>query len=260
MKKSLVLIACIVLLALPLLSCLPSNSSQSSNPVAYQSDITTLKDADKNLDDGIKKVDDRVTAWADKLTADETKIAILQAQPSANTYAKDQLYTQQQVNDAIAVAIKGLKDNQTWITGSTGTTTTTGGTTTTVSGVSVALDKNQVISTSTDTGNKDVTVTVTNSSGAGKTISLLISLTPLSPSAVDDAKLTTYTAKSTLSGFTTAQIGIKQMNPDVSTLIAKIYWVAPDFYLDNGTTKTIWLNFDVKSVDVVTWTLIVKAL
>ncbi len=124
MKKSLILVICAIFLILPLASCLPSATSQPSNPVAYQTDITALKEADKNLDEGIKKVDDRVTAWADKVTAVETKIGILQAQPSANTYSKDQLYTQQQVNDAITAAIKALKDNQTWITGSTGGSTT----------------------------------------------------------------------------------------------------------------------------------------
>jgi hypothetical protein len=213
---------------------------------------------------GINALQAQIATKADAATvvAQTARIDTIASQGAGNTYTKGELYTRAEVDASIAAAVAALKANQTWITGTGtgGTTTTTGGTTTTVGGVSVNLDKNQVISTSTDTGNKDVTVTVTNASGAGKSISLLISLTPLSPSAVDNAKLTLYTVKSTLTGFTTAQVGILQLNPDVATLVAKIYWVAPDFFLDNGATKTIWLNFDVKTVDVVTWTLGVKAL
>jgi len=120
MKKSLVFVICAIFLILPLVSCLPSATSQSSNPVAYQSDITALQDADRNLDNGIKAVDGRVTAWADKVTAAETKIGILQGQSSANTYTKDQLYTKTEIDAAIAKAINDYKAGLTSSGSSTG--------------------------------------------------------------------------------------------------------------------------------------------
>jgi len=145
--------------------------------------------------------------------------------------------------------------------GTTGTVSTgTTGTTTTTGSYTVTMDKNQIISTATDTGNKDVTITVVNSSGAGGSPTFIFTLRPVSPTAYDTAKITTYTAYSTLSGWTTAVAGTKQSLSDVPTLIEKVFWVAPSFYMDNGASKTIWLHFDVKTTDVVTWTLSVQVL
>ena len=140
------------------------------------------------------------------------------------------------------------------------TTTPTGTTTTTGTGYTVTMDKTQVISMSTDTGNKDVTLTVVNNSGAGGNPTLLISLLPLSPSAYDTSKITTYDAYSTLSGFTAVTAGTKQNMSDVPTLVQKLFWIAPSYYMDSGSSKTIWMHFDVKTTDVVTWNLTVQVL
>ena len=140
------------------------------------------------------------------------------------------------------------------------TTTPTGTTTTTGTGYTVTMDKTQVISMSTDTGNKDVTLTVVNNSGAGGNPTLLISLLPLSPSAYDTSKITTYNAYSTLSGFTAVTDGTKQNMSDVPALVQKLFWIAPSYYMDSGSSKTIWMHFDVKTTDVVTWNLTVQVL
>ena len=140
------------------------------------------------------------------------------------------------------------------------TTTPTGTTTTTGTGYTVTMDKTQVISMSADTGNKDVTLTVVNNSGAGGNPTLLISLLPLSPSAYDTAKITAYNAYSTLSGFTAVTAGTKQNMSDVPTLVQKLFWIAPSYYMDSGSSKTIWMHFDVKTTDVVTWNLTVQVL
>lgn len=141
------------------------------------------------------------------------------------------------------------------------TTPTSPSTPTSVSGgYTVTVDKTQVISMATDTGNKDVTLTVVNGSGVGGSPALVINLTPVSPSAYDTAKITTYTAYSTLSGWTAATSASKQNMSDVPTLVQKLFWIAPSFYLDNGASKTIWMHFDVKTVDVVTWNLTVQVL
>ena len=140
------------------------------------------------------------------------------------------------------------------------TTTPTGTTTSTGTGYTVTMDKTQVISMTTDTGNKDVTLTIVNNSGAGGNPTLLISLLPLSPSAYDTSKITTYNAYSTLSGFTAVTAGTKQNMSDVPTLVQKLFWIAPSYYMDSGSSKTIWMHFDVKTTDVVTWNLTVQVL
>jgi hypothetical protein len=115
---------------------------------------------------------------------------------------------------------------------------------------------------SAETGNKDVSIAVTNGTGASAVPALLVSLRPVSPSTFEVTKLspTHRAAKSTLSGFTVNQDGIVQTNPDAATLLSKLYWVTPNFSVGNGESKSIWMNFDVWTTDVVTWTIEVKAL
>jgi len=139
------------------------------------------------------------------------------------------------------------------------TTPTSPSTPTSVSGgYTVTVDKTQVISMATDTGNKDVTLTVVNGSGVSGSPTLVINLTPIS--LYETAKVTTYTAYSNLSGWTAAKSASKQDMSDPPTLVQKLFWIAPSFYLDNGASKTIWMHFDVKTVDVVTWNLTVQVL
>nr|MDD5387651.1 hypothetical protein [Sulfuricurvum sp.] len=242
-------------------------AATSADPVAHQSDITSVRN---QLAD--KASLSSVTALQQQMAEANGKITTLQSTPAGGGI------TQAQLDAAIAKAISDFKaGTDPWNSSSSSSSSSSSGTTTTVGGIAVTLDKTQVISTSTDTGNKDVTVTINNQSGTSKNISLLISLTAYSPSAYDVAKVgygipavymtgsppnyaNAPQAKSTLSGFTTAQSGIVQLNPDVTTLISKVYWVTPNVWMDNSTTKSIWINFDVKSVDVITWTLEVKAL
>ena len=268
------------LLSLLSSSCLTAPATQPSvttpaSPVAQlQTDVATAKTDIATLKTD-KASAGSITALETRMAQAEGNIRTLQSTSPANTYTKAE------VDAAVAKAIADLKTAAPWGTVSSSSSSSgSSGVTTTIGGIAVTLDKTQVISTSTDTGNKDVTATIKNQSGASKNVSLLISLTAYSPSAYDVAKIgclqgsppvTVYigspadyskapTAKSTLSGFTTAQSGIVQTNPDVATLVSKIYWIAPNLWMDNGTTKNIWVNFDVKSVDVITWTLEVKAL
>lgn len=124
-------------------------------------------------------------------------------------------------------------------------------------GIVVSIDKTQLYSTSNETGNKDVSATVKNNSGSGKNITLYLSLTPLSP--IEDDEIEIYKAKSTLTGFNTFVEGTKQHMLDVDNLTTKIVWIVPSFYLDNGAEKPIWLQFDVKTKTMVTWTIGLKA-
>lgn len=184
--------------------------------------------------------------------ATKAEIVGLKAPDLSNYYAKSEVYSKAEMDDLLK-----KKAN----VGSTSTPTTTPTGSTTTSGTySVTMDKTQLISTSTDTGNKDITLTVVNNSGAGSSPTLLINLTPISPSSYDTTKITTFNASSTISGFTTAVAGTKQNHPDVTSLVQKIFWVAPSYYMDNGSSKVIWLHFDVKTVDVVTWNLTVQVL
>jgi hypothetical protein len=121
-----------------------------------------------------------------------------------------------------------------------------------------------------DTGNKDVSVTVQNLTGNDATPSLLISLVPISPSTFEKVNLRAIDnpvvgdchrcMKSTLSGFTTLQAGTVQSNPDAPSLLQKLYWISPELSISNGSSKLVWLNFDVWTTSVVTWKLEIKAL
>jgi hypothetical protein len=82
-------------------------------------------------------------------------------------------------------------------------------------------------------------------------------LTPASP--IEDVKITSCNAKSTLTGFNSYVEGTKQHTLDVATITTKVVWVVPSFYLENGSEKPIWLNFDVKTAETATWTVGLKA-
>lgn len=145
-----------------------------------------------------------------------------------------------------------------------------GGSSSGSSPLSFSLDKDQVISTSTDTGNKDISLTVKNNSGESKQVSLLVELRPLSPAVYDRNKIGSSgtgigpsgfpQARSTLTGWTSPTNAAIQTHPDMSSLVARVYWISPEFSLGSGSTKSIWLNFDVLSTDVVTWQVSVRSL
>jgi hypothetical protein len=152
-----------------------------------------------------------------------------------------------------------LKDNG-YVKGGT-TTTTPGGTITTGEGYAITLDHNQIISMSSETGNKDVTVTVVNNNATAGTPSLLITLTPLSPSTFETVNLTSANVTSYLSGWTGTFPGTVQPNPDATSLIRKVQWFTSEIPLSgSGGSKILYLGFAVRTTNVVTWTLEIKAL
>jgi hypothetical protein len=246
MKKSLIALLGIVLLIMPFLACVPPAASApvSTDGFAHQSDITSLT----------KAIDKK----ADQSAVDVLTKAI--GTPSSASYTKEELYTKSQVDQKIADAIAKLKTDKPWAT--TIANATTIDTTTSIGGYSISLDHNQVISMSSETGGKDISLTIINVSGVSTTPSLLISLIPQSPSTFEKSKLSTIHrhVKSTISGFTDSQEGTIQSNSDVTTLLSKLYWITPEFSLSNGASKSIWLNFDVWTTDTVIWTLGIKAL
>jgi len=226
------------------LSCVPKTTASTAptDGIAYKSDIAGLQG---------------------QITAQNQSI---------NTIAGKSGVSSQEVQDKINSSLAGYAKTSDLdaaiaaylvahpVVATSTTSSTSSGTSTTSSGYIITLDRNQIISMSTETGNKDVSVTVVNQTGTSQNPSLLISLTPYSPSTFEVSKLAHKSLKSTLSGFTTAQDGIVQTNPDATTLLRKLYWVAPDFSLSSGSSKSIWLNFDVTTTDVVTWNLEIKAL
>ena len=241
MKKIIIIMAVIAILALPSIGCVTDDSkTATANPITTE--IAGLKSTVASHTTDISKLKEDMGKKADSTRVDSLVTSI--SKP-ANVDA----YTKAEI-DAM---IKQLKENQSWINAASAinpANPTTGG-------ITVTLDKAQLYSTSTETGNKDVSATIKNNSGSGKNITLYLSLTPASP--IEDVKITACQAKSTLTGFNTYVDGTKQHTLDVATITTKVVWVVPSFYLDNGAEKPIWLNFNVKTTETATWAIGLKA-
>ncbi len=246
MKK--ILITGICALALLSSGCLSSGSATKATAYDTQQDakiqgIETWKNEAQNALSNLKAEITKLQSTGSesvRISTLESEVASLKAQKAtvdANVAALD-------------ARLKTLEGNAT--SGSSSTVVGNSG------GISVTLDKTQLYSTSAETGNKDISATVKNNSGAGKNVTLYLSLTPGSP--IEDAKITACRAKSTLAGFSDYVEGTKQHTLDVATITTKVVWVIPSFYLDNGAERSIWLQFDVKTQDTATWTIGLKAI
>lgn len=115
-KRFLLLIAVVILLPLLSLSCLTTPATQpaavatSNDPIIHQS----------NLTDYATKADLNDKASAGSVNALETRMA--QAEGKINAFQSGTGLTQAQVDAAVAAAITTLKNDQSWITGTTYTT------------------------------------------------------------------------------------------------------------------------------------------
>lgn len=241
MKRSIIIMAAIMLLALPMTGCV-TNDAPDQTVTPLLTEIANLKNLVASHTADIAKLKEDVARKADSSRVDSLATSIGQQSGSQDYYTKAE----------VTAMINGLKSDQSWIksVSSNNGTPSTGG-------ISVTLDKTQLYSTSAETGNKDISATVKNNSGAGKQITLYLSLTPASP--IEDTKIDVCNAKSTLTGFNSYVEGTKQHTLDVATITTKVVWVVPSFYLENGSEKPIWLNFDVKTLETATWTIGLKA-
>ena len=229
---------------------------------ASKADVTTLNTSFTTLSTNNAALEARLRAVESRPISSIPDLSSYARASELNSYAKagdlsTTYYSKTQVDEILKGYVK---------VGTSTTTTTTGTGTVTTGGYTITTDKAQIISMASETGNKDVSVTIVNNTGASKIPSLIISLIPLSPGTFATSELDTnltgthHHLKSTLSGFTTAAAGTVQANTDVATLLSKVYWITPTFSLDNGASKSIWLNFDVWTTNVVTWSLTIKAL
>lgn len=258
MKKSLVAVFAVLLCLIWVISsvsCVKKDANAASSSASAGANIVTKAQLTELETDVDKKLETKL----DKSVWD----AYLQIAPkdgsSVDAYNKDEVYTKAQVN----ALIKDLKEDQSWIEASSAPSVPAGGETTESNGYTISLDHDQVISLSSETGNSDITLTVTNETGVAGYPSLVISLRPLSPSTFEITKLDAahrHLKIPIVSSFDTYQEGIVQANPEVDTLLKKLYWVSPEFSIISGASKTIWLDFDVRTTNAVTWQLEVKVL
>lgn len=236
----------LLLVSLATLSCVPKTvaSTAPTDGIAYKSDVAAVQQ--------------NVNAQAGRIDAIAGKSGVSQADVQAAINSSLADYVKKSDLDAAIAAYLVTHP----VSGTPTTSTTTPGGTTAISGgYTITLDHNQIISMASETGNKDVSVVVVNNTGTSAAPSLLISLVPLSPATFEtEINLTNRYLKSTLSGFTDNQTGTVQSNPDATSLLRKLYWISPEFSLSAGSSKSIWLNFDVRTENVVTWTLEIKAL
>lgn len=241
MKRIIIITAVALLSVLPLTGCITDDSS--SNAITpLSTELENLKTTVTTHTTKIAKLEEDVARKADSSRVDNLVTSI--GQPaSVDAYTRAEVDAKIAALQAEIAAIK-TSDVNNPANPATG-------------GIVVSIDKTQLYSTSNETGNKDVSATVKNNSGSGKNITLYLSLTPLSP--IEDDEIEIYKAKSTLTGFNTFVEGTKQHMLDVDNLTTKIVWIVPSFYLDNGAEKPIWLQFDVKTKTMVTWTIGLKA-
>jgi len=243
MKRIIIIIAVALLSVLPLTGCI-TDDSPDNTITPLSAELENLKTTVTTHTTKIAKLEEDVARKADSSRVDNLVTSI--GQPaSVDAYTRAEVDAKIAALQAEIAAIK-TSDVNNPANPATG-------------GIVINIDKTQLYSTSNETGNKDVSATVKNNSGSGKNITLYLSLTSLSP--IEDSKISTCKAKSTLAGFNTPEgiEGTKQHMLDVATITTKVVWIVPSFYLDNGAEKPIWLQFDVKTTETATWTIGLKA-
>lgn len=241
MKRIIIIIAVALLSVLPLAGCI-TDDSPDNTITPLSAELENLKTTVTNHTTKIAKLEEDVAKKADSSRVDNLVTSMRQP-ASVDAYTKAEVDAKIATLQAEIAAIK--------------TSNVSNPASPATGGIIVNIDKTQLYSTSNETGNKDVSATVKNNSGSGKNITLYLSLTPISPIA--DDKITKCKAKSTLTGFNTLVEGTKQHMLDVDNLTTKVVWIVPSFYLGNGAEKPIWLNFDVKTDETMTWTIGLKA-
>lgn len=254
-KKMVILVIAIVALLLPSIGCL-------SDDITASSLIPTITKAQATADSA-KSVADAAKASADKANAAlESKVSVstfndlstkVAGMSGANSYSKSETYTKAEVDAVVAKAISDYKAS----VGSTSSSSSssTGSTTSSSNGFNISLEKNAFYSMTTGTSPTTITMTITNVSGAGKQCTPYLRFNAQSPSAYEKAKVTQFDVKSNISGSIVTTTGTVQSMQDITTLTNQIVWVLPSFWLDNGAQKTVWLEFTVKTTDMVTWKL-----
>jgi hypothetical protein len=114
MKKLTFILLGLFVLLIPLLAI-----GCETTPAATPTPLFVTQEAFNNA---VNTLTTQITGKANQsdLAAQITRIDNLAGGGGGNSYPKDQLYTKAEVDAAIDAKIKALKDNQTWITGSSG--------------------------------------------------------------------------------------------------------------------------------------------
>ena len=126
MKKLTLSLLCLLVLLIPLLALgCEETAPTGTAPLFVTSDAlnTAMQQLQSQINNKANQSD---------LTAQATRIDNIASQGTGNTYTKGELYTRTEVDAIVAAAVKALKDNQAWITGSASGGTgggSTGGTT-----------------------------------------------------------------------------------------------------------------------------------
>jgi len=116
MKRSIIITAAIMLLALPMTGCVTSDApDQTITPLLTE--IGNLKNLVASHTADIAKLKEDVARKADSSRVDSLATSIGQQSGTAAGYTKAETYSRAEVDAAIASAINALKANQSWITG-----------------------------------------------------------------------------------------------------------------------------------------------
>jgi hypothetical protein len=153
-----------------------------------------------------------------------------------------------------------LADNG-YVKAGTSSTGSTSGSSTTSGGLLLTFDKSNIYSTSSTTSPTDVTLTVKNT-GSARNVSIIVQIEPSAAYLKANVHSSAGVAhppclKNSLTGLSTCTDGTVQSKTDLTNYVGKIIWILPDFWLESGASKSIYMNFDVQITgsDILTWTL-----
>lgn len=118
MKRSIIIMAAIMLLALPLAGCVTDDSKTAVNPITTQ--VTQVQNDLKNTQADVKALQDSVSKKVDLSTVTDL-IKTAGAAGASSGYSKAETYTRAEV-DGLLLA---LKNDQSWIKGSNSNTPNT---------------------------------------------------------------------------------------------------------------------------------------
>ena len=213
MKKIIIIMAVIAILALPSIGCITDDSkTATANPITTE--IAGLKSIVTSHTTDISKLKEDIGKKADSARVDSLVASIGQQSGASAGYAKNETYSRAEVDAAIASAVNTLKSNQSWITGA-GNVQQGGSDTGTVISTNNPVSIPQIFSSSTGASSSPWIMTIKNNSSTWQYVKPVVQLNVASgqpSSIVTDISLLISGGACTMTGSLTS-VGNMSFSP-----------------------------------------------